>query len=207
VSLTDAATAKVAELLAGETDGETSRSGRRPAGGCSGYSYDMFFDADVADDDIVRTFGTVKVVVDPESAELIKGATLDWSGGLQDRVSTSRIGRHANLRLRLVVQLSASPDAAPGPPRRFYRPVVRRATGSSVRARSARTAACSSAGASPTSSPGARQSRLPSRVRGFVTRRGRQDDGVLVDMGEYRGDERGLRRGLRDHLPPAPPSR
>jgi 2-iminobutanoate/2-iminopropanoate deaminase len=27
--------------------------------------------------------------------------------------------------LRLVVQLSASPDAAPSPPRRFYRPVVR----------------------------------------------------------------------------------
>jgi 2-iminobutanoate/2-iminopropanoate deaminase len=27
--------------------------------------------------------------------------------------------------LRLVVQLSVSPDAAPSPPRRFYRPVVR----------------------------------------------------------------------------------
>ncbi len=27
--------------------------------------------------------------------------------------------------MRLVVQLSASPEAAPGPPRRFYRPVVR----------------------------------------------------------------------------------
>ena len=27
--------------------------------------------------------------------------------------------------MRLVVQLSASPDAAPSPPRRFYRPVVR----------------------------------------------------------------------------------
>ena len=84
VSLTDAAVGKVTELLAAETDGETLalRVAVRP-GGCSGYSYDMFFDAEVADDDIVRTFGTVRVVVDPESAELIKGATLDFSDGLQ----------------------------------------------------------------------------------------------------------------------------
>ena len=84
VSLTDAAVGKITELLTAETDGESLalRVAVRP-GGCSGYSYDMFFDAEVADDDIVRTFGTVKVVVDPESAELIKGATLDFSDGLQ----------------------------------------------------------------------------------------------------------------------------
>ena len=43
----------------------------------------MFFDAEVADDDIVRHFGSVRVVVDPESAELIKGSTLDFRDGLQ----------------------------------------------------------------------------------------------------------------------------
>ena len=43
----------------------------------------MFFDAEIADDDIVRALGSVRVVVDPESAELIKGATLDYSDGLQ----------------------------------------------------------------------------------------------------------------------------
>ncbi|HXZ83211.1 MAG TPA: iron-sulfur cluster assembly accessory protein [Acidimicrobiales bacterium] len=84
VSLTDAAVVKVTELLAGETDGESLalRVAVRP-GGCSGYSYDMFFDAEVADDDIVRSFGRVRVVIDPESAELIKGATLDYRDGLQ----------------------------------------------------------------------------------------------------------------------------
>ena len=84
VELTEAATAKVAELLA-EEDGAESLALRvavRP-GGCSGYSYDMFFDSEVAEDDVVRTFGTVKVVVDPESAELVKGATLDYRDGLQ----------------------------------------------------------------------------------------------------------------------------
>jgi len=84
VSLTDAATQKVAELLAEEadSDGLALRVAVRP-GGCSGYSYDMFFDAEIAEDDIVRTFSGVKVAVDPESAELLKGATLDYRDGLQ----------------------------------------------------------------------------------------------------------------------------
>jgi iron-sulfur cluster assembly accessory protein len=40
-------------------------------------------DSEVADDDVVNTFGEVKVVVDPASAELLSGASLDFSDGLQ----------------------------------------------------------------------------------------------------------------------------
>ena len=85
VLLTDKAAAKVAELLADEEGGDTLalRVAVRP-GGCSGYSYDMFFDSEFADDDIVRSFGEVKLVVDSESASLIKGSTLDYRDGLQD---------------------------------------------------------------------------------------------------------------------------
>ena len=83
VTLTDVASAKVAELLAQEDiDGLALRVAVRP-GGCSGFSYEMFFDADVAEDDVVREFGTVKVVVDSASAELLVGSTLDYSDGLQ----------------------------------------------------------------------------------------------------------------------------
>lgn len=83
ITLTDTASAKVAELLAQE-DGEqlVLRVAVRP-GGCSGYSYEMFFDSDVADDDIVRQHGVVKVAVDAASAELLTGSTLDYSDGLQ----------------------------------------------------------------------------------------------------------------------------
>lgn len=83
VTLTDAASAKVADLLIQEGNAELAlRVAVRP-GGCSGFSYDMFFDTDVADDDIVRTFGDVKVVVDPTSAEMLQGATLDYQDTLQ----------------------------------------------------------------------------------------------------------------------------
>ena len=83
VTLTGTAVAKVAELLAGEEGAEqlALRVAVRP-GGCSGYSYDMFFDSEIADDDIVREFDGVRVAVDPESADLINGATLDYNDGL-----------------------------------------------------------------------------------------------------------------------------
>ena len=84
VTLTDAAAAKVADLLAEEEDSEALalRVAVRP-GGCSGFSYEMFFDADLAEDDVVREFGSVKVAVDPASADLLKGSTLDYTDGLQ----------------------------------------------------------------------------------------------------------------------------
>ena len=84
VTLTESASSKVAQLLSEEDGGEelALRVAVKP-GGCSGYSYEMFFDAELAEDDIVREFGEVKVVVDPASAELLTGATLDYSDGLQ----------------------------------------------------------------------------------------------------------------------------
>ncbi len=83
VTLTDAAAAKVAELLAQEDDEALALRVAVKPGGCSGYSYEMFFDAETADDDVSRDYGGVRVVVDPASAELLTGATLDYSDGLQ----------------------------------------------------------------------------------------------------------------------------
>lgn len=84
ITLTDSATAKVGELIAGEGNPEMAlRVAVRP-GGCSGMSYEMFFDSDINGDDLLSTFGTVRVVVDATSAQLIQGATLDYRDGLQD---------------------------------------------------------------------------------------------------------------------------
>ena len=82
ITLTDAATEKVAQLISAEGDAALAlRVAVRP-GGCSGFSYEMFFDSDIAADDVATEFGAVKVVVDPSSAMLLEGATLDYKDGL-----------------------------------------------------------------------------------------------------------------------------
>ena len=83
ITLTENAATKVAELVAAEGDeGLALRVAVRP-GGCSGFSYEMFFDTDVAADDVTAEYGSVRVVVDPSSAQLLTGATLDYKDGLQ----------------------------------------------------------------------------------------------------------------------------
>lgn len=83
ITLTDQASVKVKELLDAEGDENLAlRVAVRP-GGCSGYSYEMFFDSEIADDDLAQSYGPVRVVVDPMSAQLLTGATLDFKDGLQ----------------------------------------------------------------------------------------------------------------------------
>lgn len=83
ITVTDSAASKVKELLDQENDESLAlRVAVRP-GGCSGFSYEMFFDSEFASDDQTTEFGGVRVVVDPTSAQLLKGATLDYKDGLQ----------------------------------------------------------------------------------------------------------------------------
>ena len=82
ITLTDTAAVKVRDLI--EAEGEENLALRvavRP-GGCSGFSYEMFFDSEVVDDDVTLDYQGVKVVVDPSSAQLLEGATLDYKDGL-----------------------------------------------------------------------------------------------------------------------------
>lgn len=82
VNLTDTAVEKVRELIASEEEaGLALRMAVRP-GGCSGFSYEMYFDSEVDDNDIVEEFEDVRVLVDPQSAEKVRGATLDYKEGL-----------------------------------------------------------------------------------------------------------------------------
>jgi iron-sulfur cluster assembly accessory protein len=83
IALTDNAAVKVKDLITQEGNDELMlRVAVRP-GGCSGFSYEMFFDTDKDSDDLIADYSGVKVVVDPSSAQLLAGATLDYSDGLQ----------------------------------------------------------------------------------------------------------------------------
>jgi len=84
ITLTDEANSKVHELIVRENEPNLAlRVAVRP-GGCSGFSYEMYFDTDRADDDIEHAFGEVRVVLDPSSAMLLEGATLLYKDGLTD---------------------------------------------------------------------------------------------------------------------------
>ena len=83
INLTDNAAAKVAELLTKEGDDQLALRVAVKAGGCSGMSYEIFFDTDTDPEDHVFVFGTVKVRVDSASAPHLVGATLDYNDGLQ----------------------------------------------------------------------------------------------------------------------------
>ena len=52
------------------------------AGGCSGFSYKLSFEHDQAsDDNIIEAYG-LKVLVDPKSAPIVAGSTLEFSDAM-----------------------------------------------------------------------------------------------------------------------------
>jgi iron-sulfur cluster assembly protein/iron-sulfur cluster insertion protein len=82
VTVTDNAALKIGELIAAEGDTSLAlRMAVRP-GGCTGFSYEMYFDSEIDEVDIVEAAGDIRVVVDPESAEMVKGSVLDYKDGL-----------------------------------------------------------------------------------------------------------------------------
>jgi iron-sulfur cluster assembly accessory protein len=82
ITLTESAAKKVKELVEAEGNSELAlRVAVRP-GGCSGFSYEMFFDSEFAADDQKADYGGVKVVVDSASLQFLNGASLDYKEGL-----------------------------------------------------------------------------------------------------------------------------
>ena len=83
ITVSDTAAAKVKSLLEEEGNPELAlRVAVRP-GGCSGFSYEMFFDTDVSAEDRIEEIKGVKIAVDSQSLSLLDGATLDFKDGLQ----------------------------------------------------------------------------------------------------------------------------
>lgn len=84
VTLTASAVAKVAELIAKEGDPSLAlRLGVRP-GGCSGFSYQLELDTAVDATDVVNEFDGVRLIVDAQSMDKVKGAVIDYRDGLQE---------------------------------------------------------------------------------------------------------------------------
>jgi iron-sulfur cluster assembly protein/iron-sulfur cluster insertion protein len=84
IRITDDDAKNVSEFIAAEDSADelVVPGAVRPGGG-SWFSYEMFFDTDVAADDAQTEHEGVKVVVDPASQQMLKGATLNYKDGLQ----------------------------------------------------------------------------------------------------------------------------
>ena len=83
VLVTDSAVRKLLELKSLEGEQSFLRMAVKP-GGCSGMSYEMFFDTDKLDNDIFESYDGVEVGIDSQSLPHIKGSTLDYKEGLMD---------------------------------------------------------------------------------------------------------------------------
>ncbi len=80
---TDAAAAKVRELILEEANPDLKLRVYITGGGCSGFQYGFTFDDSIEDGDITVVRNDVTLVVDPLSFQYLEGAEVDYSESLQ----------------------------------------------------------------------------------------------------------------------------
>ena len=80
---TEAAAAKVKQLI--DEEGNTNLKLRVfvQGGGCSGFQYGFTFDEEASDDDTRMERGGVTLLIDPMSLQYLTGAEIDYQSGIQ----------------------------------------------------------------------------------------------------------------------------
>lgn len=51
-------------------------------GGCAGFQYDLYPDENMGEDDLIKDFGGLEVIVDQKSANYLVGATIDFEDSI-----------------------------------------------------------------------------------------------------------------------------
>ncbi len=82
LSLTDKAVSKVREIREAEGLGEQGLRVRVIGGGCSGFTYDLFFEDEISDLDQTFESGGIKLYVDMMSFQYLEGVEIDYVEGL-----------------------------------------------------------------------------------------------------------------------------
>ncbi len=83
LNFTDAAAAKVRQLIDEEGDASLMLRVFVQGGGCSGFQYGFTFEQSLGDGDTVVERGGVKLLIDPMSYQYLVGAEIDYSEGLE----------------------------------------------------------------------------------------------------------------------------
>jgi iron-sulfur cluster assembly accessory protein len=83
IAVTDKAARRIAALALKEGQVEPILRVRVTAGGCSGFTYDLSFaDRPTDEDHVIDAAEGVRVLVDPRSAPIVQGSTLDFNDAL-----------------------------------------------------------------------------------------------------------------------------
>ncbi|MBI1733117.1 MAG: iron-sulfur cluster insertion protein ErpA [Gammaproteobacteria bacterium] len=80
---TDAAAAKVRELVEEERNDALMLRVFISGGGCSGFQYGFTFDEKMSDGDTVVERNGVRLLIDPMSVQYLMGAEIDYTEGLE----------------------------------------------------------------------------------------------------------------------------
>jgi iron-sulfur cluster insertion protein len=83
VLFTDAAVAKVAELIAEDGNPDLKLRIYVNGGGCSGFEYGFAFDETVAEDDLRIDKNGISLLIDPMSMQYLSGAEVGYEDGLE----------------------------------------------------------------------------------------------------------------------------
>jgi len=78
ITITEAASAKITEIIADENNSAIQLRMFVQGGGCSGFSYGFALDDEKNDDDWEIPAGTSRVRVDAISAQYLEGVTVDF---------------------------------------------------------------------------------------------------------------------------------
>ncbi len=84
ITITDKGAEKVREFLASQ-QADVQLAGLRVGvrgGGCSGFQYQLAFDEQRPDDEVFESHG-LKLLVDSESLQFVRGSTIDYEESLQ----------------------------------------------------------------------------------------------------------------------------
>lgn len=81
ITITENASAKVAELLQDEPEANGLRVFIQ-GGGCSGFSYGFAFENEINEDDFIVEHTSVKFIVDSASMQYLQGAIIDYKEDL-----------------------------------------------------------------------------------------------------------------------------
>jgi iron-sulfur cluster assembly protein len=84
ITISDKGAEKVREFLAGQ-DADLGVAGLRVGvrgGGCSGFQYQLAFDEQRDDDEVFESHG-LKLLVDRESLQFVRGSVIDYEESLQ----------------------------------------------------------------------------------------------------------------------------